>query len=1178
NAGGREGCQASLDGGGGGRVSIEYTTSTFTGAVSVAGGISTEGPGQPGTYFLCQSSFRGACSSGASGLNLITNFSVDKSVNITRNIINFSLISIKWNDTSTNSSNIAIYNITGYRENNSYYLYRDNVYNMTLTTNSGGVLLLFNSSLNSSSHVLEVLDYAPNVTLLSPANNSYSNNSNVNFTANISDTNLKNATLNIYNSTDDLVNQTTTTFADGVVQTVVGAVITLLDGIYDWFYTIFDWAGNSFTTSNFTVTIDTTYPLIDFVSPTPANNSGITGSFDINVSITELNLANVSYNWNGTIITYNPTDNASYFSGSAPNWAFNLTQAGLVIGLSYTYNLTATDLANNINSTETRIIKGNTAPTFASVVYTPNSTDDVDPNATIVVLVNVSDVDSNFDSAILQYKNMTDSDWINISMTNTTAKSSYTILNASFLLNRSEISETNYTFRIWANDTIGDSNYSNNYTLNASWDCTWTSTSALGAISGWDENKFIGNITINNTGDSAYAVSNCSLDFRLTYDLTERRIYYDGEYLKNFKSYTVSAKSNQTVIMNATFLSEIKEESVVITIEEVRLRSTTRYRNTSATLVSNQVGPYLYQSISSNPLSVYLTDNNFSLNGYLRNLMGSLTVNVSNTAYNVSFNWTLASGLTNVSGSLIKDFVNMSNNSLLYNNIEVGFSDLAGMSSGVKTVYLYASGYNLSGGLIKDANNITLLTEIVNISFLCYNVSDGVCVASCGYEQDSDCPQATTTVSSSGAGGGGGGGGAEVESVKTAADYQLIRGEQNEVKIIFENKNKNESLKDLTFSVSGKISKYIEISPKQVSYLGPEQKITLTLTITSPTYIELGKQELIITMKGKKGAGDYTDSKKITLEIHELSIERADEMLNESRELIKQLNEANLSSEYLNKLLNESENKLAVFNLEAVRNNYKIIKEQVKYALNSNKIITELESLIESAEKKGIDVSESSKLLKLAKLSMERREFEQAYSRVKDSQLTYALEVKGEFGKLSYYIKEYPGEISLGAIFLVIFSFGSYKINRLRLVKKKIKELKEEEKILNELIRVVQKECFKDKKMGMDEYETAMKEYNKKLSEVIEGLIELEIKRLHMLRFTSKNKMLKSEKEKIINLIKELQEDYMKKKKIETRTFELKMESFNKRLGEIEEKLATLEAKKAVKGFGISLKIPREGY
>ncbi|MBU3913084.1 MAG: hypothetical protein KKE50_03240, partial [Nanoarchaeota archaeon] len=185
------------------------------------------------------------------------------------------------------------------------------------------------------------------------------------------------------------------------------------------------------------------------------------------------------------------------------------------------------------------------------------------------------------------------------------------------------------------------------------------------------------------------------------------------------------------------------------------------------------------------------------------------------------------------------------------------------------------------------------------------------------------------------------------------------------------------------------------------------------------------------------------------------------------------------------------------------------------------------------------------------------------------------LEVKGEYGKLSYYLKEYPKEISLGAFFLVVFSFGTYNLNKLRIIKKRIRELKEEEKILNELVRVVQNECFKEKKMSMNEYETAMKEYNLRLSGVIAELIELETKRAQMLRFTSKTKKLRIEKEKIIELIKELQEDYMKKKKLETRTYEFKMDSFNKRLSEIEEKLATLEARKAVKGFGMSLRIPK---
>jgi hypothetical protein len=929
--------------------------------------------------------------------------------------------------------------------------------------------------------------------------------------------------------------------------------------------------------------LDVTYPQISFSSSSPANNSGASGMLTANISITETNLANVTWNWNGTNSIFNSSGanltstnnmNLSITSLGNSNWIIIINQSGLVVGQSYTYSVSVSDYAGNSNQTETRTIRGNTAPTFVSVSYAPNDSDSVDPNVNVNITANISDTDNNFDSAILQWKNSSSgSTWNNVSMINLTSKGYYTIINANFSL---PSYQDNITFRIMANDTTGDSTTSSNYTIQSFWDCTWIATSELEASSGWDENKWIGNITINNTGDSAYSTSNCSLDFRLTYDLTERRIYYDNEYLKNSVLYTISAKFNQTIQINATFLSEVKQENVIITINEPRLRSSTSSRNTTATLVSNQAGPYLYQTITSYPTSVYLTATNFSLQGYLRNLMGSSTVNPNNSAYNTTFYWTLLPGLTNVSGNLIKNYTNITDNNLNYNNINVSFSSLTSMSSGVKTFYLYSYGYNLTGGLISDASSNTLLTNVINVSFLCYNVSDGVCVTSCGYLQDPDCSApATTTTTTTSSSGGGSSSASNAVAVATSADFQLIRGEQNEVKIIFENKDNNESLKDLTFSVSGKIAKYIDISPKTLSYLGPKEQITLTLSITSPTYIELGKQELTVTMKGKKGSSSYTDSKKITLEIHELSISGASQMLNESRDLIRQLDEANLSSDYLNGLLNQSETEINNFNLEVVKDNYNIIKEQVKYALDSKKIITELSSLIKSAEKKGIDVSESTRLLKLAQLSIDRREFEQAYKRVKDSQLTYALEVKGEFGKLSYYLKEYPREISFGAFFLVIFSFGAYNINKLRVIKKRIKKLKEEEKILNELIKVVQNECFKEKKMSMSEYETAMKEYNSKLSNVIEGLIELETKRAQMLRFTSKTKRLKIEKEKIIDMIKELQNDYMKKKTLETRTYELKMDSFNRRISEIEEKLATLEARKAVKGFGMSLRIPK---
>ena len=206
----------------------------------------------------------------------------------------------------------------------------------------------------------------------------------------------------------------------------------------------------------------------------------------------------------------------------------------------------------------------------------------------------------------------------------------------------------------------------------------------------------------------------------------------------------------------------------------------------------------------------------------------------------------------------------------------------------------------------------------------------------------------------------------------------------------------------------------------------------------------------------------------------------------------------------------------------------------------------------------------------MAELSLEMREFVPAYKKAKDAQLSYALEVKGELGRIGYYVKNYPKEISVSVLALLLFSFGTFRITKLQMIKKKIKNLKKEEKVIGQLIEIIQRECFEEKKMSMEEYNAVMKTYQEKLSKIIEMLIEYENKRIHALKFTSKNNKMIRERENIINLIKELQEDYLKGGTVETRTYELKLDSFNKRLTDIDEKMAMLEVKRAFKNwFGL---------
>ena len=75
----------------------------------------------------------------------------------------------------------------------------------------------------------------------------------------------------------------------------------LVLGLYNLNITINDSSGNNASEIIWVNVTDQTYPLIDFTNPTLANYTTTSNtSIEINISITELNLNEIKYNWNGT--------------------------------------------------------------------------------------------------------------------------------------------------------------------------------------------------------------------------------------------------------------------------------------------------------------------------------------------------------------------------------------------------------------------------------------------------------------------------------------------------------------------------------------------------------------------------------------------------------------------------------------------------------------------------------------------------------------------------------------------------------------------------------------------------------------------------------------------------------------------------------------------------------------
>jgi len=139
-----------------------------------------------------------------------------------------------------------------------------------------------------------------------PFNDSYTNQSEQNFTVNATDDiGIQNITFTVINESDDIINQTTVdTGGYGITEKFLGFIYYLwYEGIYKWYYTIVDIVGNVFTTPEYEITYDTTAPTVTLTEVI----NGSTDSFPLNVifnySITDDNLGNCLYTLDDAWVT-----------------------------------------------------------------------------------------------------------------------------------------------------------------------------------------------------------------------------------------------------------------------------------------------------------------------------------------------------------------------------------------------------------------------------------------------------------------------------------------------------------------------------------------------------------------------------------------------------------------------------------------------------------------------------------------------------------------------------------------------------------------------------------------------------------------------------------------------------------------------------------------------------------
>jgi cysteine-rich repeat protein len=1040
---------------------------------------------------------------------------------------NYSTNITSLNITITDDSGIAAcwYNFNGTNSTINFSCSSPHVFEEFNVTEEGvyNVTVYANDTIGyeGSSTINFTIDWtAPSVNLTVPVDNNYTNNGTIDFGANLSDdiSGVKNASLWIYWSNGSLFTDPITVVSQTASQ-VVSTVIELVDDVFTWFVEVFDWSGNRGLSDNRTLTVDLT-------SPNYTNYTTAVGPNQVSLTNATLDPETVIY---VNITVQDPTVLSSTTNIST-------------VYLNYNYTMW-----NGTEGSDSILMMNNSDVYFTNFTTVPY-------NAT-------------------------------------------------------------YQYYVSMNDSAGNVNSTTNTTVYNQWDCTWSAytdnpvNTELNETAGFDEEKNVGTIWLNNTGDYNYSNSNCNILFGFTPTISSSKMALNNS--RTTTGFYVGAKSEEAIPINYTFNATVTSSfEYNISIESsVGSGEDLGSQVFAGALLIQQEGPYLSQAASDNDEDnfIYLTPGIINLTGYIKNIMGDGSAN--NTAYNVTSNWSIPDVFVNASGLLNYSYANISNDSINSQNLEINYTSLANTTKGWRSFSLSSSGYGINQTTNETYNitysgNNTLLNDSFNLYFACYATSDGFAVWDClnddpdtvacgnGYINnkagvanescddgnvvdgdgcDSSCQTEPETISSGGtsSGGGGGGGGASGDKFsKSEGTFELLNGEALE--FYFAVENKGDKLKTVgEIFVKGDNADYITIKSGKGKKVSPGEKLNITLEINAPAYFPSGKHllQFDIVLKDALGTTE-TVQKFMTLYILDVSRTEADSMLKDARGYLDWMEIRRLDVNTIEALFDSMNEDYSYVSFTSVQSNFEDLEKIVLSAKEFIEFNSSLLDQIDHAKDFDINVFETKKLWLLANVIFNRGDYVLAKQRINEAQSMYAYETKGEFGAV-YYARKNP--LQAFSALIVLFGIGLFGgfMSRKVYLSRKIKLLKKEEKLLLELMELVQGYTFKDNKMSMGEYYEAMNQYEAKLSKTIAERIKTESALMTLSNLRSKKEALALEKKRLVEMMRDLQDQYLNKGTIETKVYENMLKTYASRLGSVSEELVYLETKKMLRKGGL---------
>ncbi|MCX6802950.1 MAG: hypothetical protein NTY48_00060, partial [Candidatus Diapherotrites archaeon] len=121
------------------------------------------------------------------------------------------------------------------------------------------------------------------------------------------------------------------------------------------------------------------------------------------------------------------------------------------------------------------------------------------------------------------------------------------------------------------------------------------------------------------------------------------------------------------------------------------------------------------------------------------------------------------------------------------------------------------------------------------------------------------------------------------------------------------------------------------------------------------------------------------------------------------------------------------------------------------------------------------------------------------------------------------------------------------------------------ENLLLSLMKELQKACFVDKKISMNEYQTALNHYENRLGEAVDNVINAQNELTNIVSLKTRTTKLNEERQRLIDEMRNTQTQYFKEGLIESRVYNSKQTNLGKRLGEVEKDITYSSAMKTIR-------------